>query len=39
MKGDNILAYTADSGAEKLYFSVENNVIYEGYKRGYLGSG
>jgi hypothetical protein len=30
VKGDNILAYTADSGAEKLYFSVENNVIYEG---------
>ena len=30
VKGDNILAYTADSGAEKLHFSVENNVIYEG---------
>lgn len=30
VKGDNILAYTADSGAEKLYFSVETNVIYEG---------
>lgn len=30
VKGDNILVYTADSGAEKLYFSVENNVIYEG---------
>lgn len=30
VKGDNILACTADSGAEKLHFSVENNVIYEG---------
>jgi hypothetical protein len=30
VKGDNVLAYTADSGAEMLFFSVENNVIYEG---------
>lgn len=30
VKGDNVLAYTADSGAEKLYFTVENNVLYEG---------
>ena len=29
-KGDNLLAYTADTGAEMLYFMIENNVIYEG---------
>ena len=30
VKGDNILAYTADTGAEMLYFTIDTNVIYEG---------
>ena len=30
VKGDNVLAYTADTGSEMLYFTVENNVLYEG---------
>lgn len=29
-KGDNILAFTADSGVTNLQFRVENKVIYEG---------
>lgn len=29
-KGDNIFAFTADSGATNLQFRVENKVIYEG---------
>lgn len=29
-KGDNILAYTAESGSNNLHFSIENNVVYEG---------
>lgn len=30
IKGDNIFAYTAEVGPEMLFFSIENNVIYEG---------
>lgn len=30
VKGDNIFAYTADTGAENLQFKVENRVVYEG---------
>ena len=30
VKGDNILAYTAEKGSEMLYFTVYNNIIYEG---------
>ena len=29
-KGDNIFAFTADSGVTNLQFRVENKVIYEG---------
>lgn len=29
-KGDNVFAYTADTGVNNLQFSVENNVLYEG---------
>ena len=30
VKGDNIFAYTADSGVTNLQFRIENKVIYEG---------
>ena len=30
IKGDNVFAYTAEVGPEMLFFSVENNVVYEG---------
>lgn len=29
-KGDNIFAYIAEEGAENLYFSIDNEVVYEG---------
>lgn len=29
-KGDNIFAFTADSGVTNLQFRIENKVIYEG---------
>ena len=29
-KGDNLFAYTADSGASNLQFKIENRIIYEG---------
>ncbi len=29
-KGDNIFAFTAETGTTELQFSIENNVIYEG---------
>lgn len=29
-KGDNVFAYTADSGASNLQFKIENRIIYEG---------
>lgn len=29
-KGDNLFAYTAETGSEGLQFRIENNVIYEG---------
>lgn len=29
-KGDNIFAYTADSGAENLQFTIQNQTAYEG---------
>lgn len=29
-KGDNIFAYTAESGSENLQFQIENQVVYEG---------
>lgn len=30
VKGNNIFAYVADEGAENLYFSIDNEVVYEG---------
>ena len=30
VKGDNIFAFTADSGVTNLQFRIENKVIYEG---------
>lgn len=30
IKGDNLFAYTADSGAENLQFKITNRVVYEG---------
>lgn len=29
-KGDNVFAYTAESGSENLQFSIENSIVYEG---------
>lgn len=29
-KGDNVFAYTAETGATYLQFSIENNIVYEG---------
>ena len=29
-KGENVFAYTADSGANNLEFSIENQIVYEG---------
>lgn len=29
-KGDNVFAYTAETGSENLQFSIENSVVYEG---------
>lgn len=30
VKGDNVFAYTAETGSTNLNFSIENNVVYEG---------
>lgn len=29
-KGDNVFAYTAETGSDNLQFSVENSIVYEG---------
>lgn len=29
-KGDNVFAYTAETGSSNLHFSIETNVVYEG---------
>lgn len=30
VKGDNVFAYTAETGIENLQFSIENKIVYEG---------
>lgn len=29
-KGDNLFAYSAETGSEMLYFTIESNILYEG---------